>query len=130
LLIIPKTLLVVGIVAILFNPLRIQSVEQTIVVEEPIVWQYQELKRICSCESAGSPNVEPTHYKSDGSVLTGIINPRDIGICQINLDYHEKAAVDKGLDLFKERDNIKYAHYLYETEGNRPWTWSSSCWQD
>ena len=83
----------------------------------------EELQKIFNCESGN------THYEKDGvTVLRGKLNNQDVGIAQINLYYHQKQAEEMGLDLFKEEDNIKYALWLYEKEGNTPWNWSKPCW--
>ena len=81
-----------------------------------------ELVKICTCESGLK------HFDSDGNVLRGEINPLDIGICQINLKYHEAQAKKLGYDLFIEQDNIAYANWLYQQQGTTPWKWSASCW--
>jgi hypothetical protein len=89
---------------------------------------YPELVPVCSCESTGRPDNEPRHYDLDGvTVLRGRINPLDVGACQINLKYHEQAATNLGLDLFKEEDNYAYANYLYDHQGFKPWSWSAHC---
>ena len=87
------------------------------------------LKAICACESAGSPTATPTHFDLDGKVIRGKKNSQDVGICQINLDWHNDKAKKIGLDLFKENDNIKYAKILFASEGSKPWNWSKSCWK-
>ena len=89
-----------------------------------------ELVPICSCESMQGKYGTPTHYEEDGvTVLRGRVNPDDIGICQINLGYHQAAAEAQGLDLFVEADNITFANQLYEKTGSAAWSWSRSCWQ-
>ena len=88
-----------------------------------------ELVPICACEGMGSVNEKPTHFNPDGTVKRGKINPHDIGICQINLDWNGDTAARMGLDLFKEADNIKFANWLYQQKGATPWNWSRSCWQ-
>lgn len=95
---------------------------------EPLKAISYPLKHVCACESAGNAYAEPRHYNTDGSVLRGRINPRDVGICQINLDYHEAAATRMGLDLMSRNDNITYAEHLYATQGLTPWAWSQACW--
>lgn len=87
-----------------------------------------ELKRICSCESTGRPGNEPVHYDKDGSVLRGRVNQNDVGMCQINLTYHENTATSMGLDLFNPDENFAYALQLYRDQGSQPWSWSRSCW--
>lgn len=103
----------------------------TIEIEEPAEVMLSipyPLKHVCACESLGNPYAEPTHYAADGSVLRGRINPRDVGICQINLDYHEATARAMGLDLMSRNDNITYAVNLHERQGLQPWAWSQGCW--
>jgi len=100
-----------------------------VVEETESVELYPALKRVCGCESAGDPNAEPQHYEADGvTVRYGRINSQDVGMCQINLYYHEATAIKMGLDLFNREDNIRYANYLYETQGLTPWNWSKKCW--
>lgn len=89
---------------------------------------YPALKRICSCESNGNPNGEPRQFNVDGSVLRGRINPADVGMCQINLKYHEAQAKSMNLDLFTAYGNATYANWLYEQDGDKPWNWSKKCW--
>lgn len=96
--------------------------------KQELQFKYPQLKRICSCESTGHPNREPIHYKSDGSVLRGIINSDDVGMCQINLFWNGEEAIALGFDLFKEEENLGYATWLYEHRGNAPWVWSKGCW--
>lgn len=87
------------------------------------------LVRICTCES-GQGTGQPQHYNvRTGEVLRGVKNSKDIGMCQINLFWNGAEAEKMGLDLFKESDNIKFANYLYSTQGSKPWDWSKSCWQ-
>lgn len=68
------------------------------------------------------------HYNSNGGVLRGEKTPLDRGVMQINLYYHEKTATKMGLDVHNIDDNVRYARYLYEKEGAKPWMSSSKCW--
>lgn len=89
----------------------------------------KELIPICACESVGRKDGIPTQFKKDGSLLVGIKNPHDMGMCQINVMAHEKELITLGLDVTKESDNIKFANWLYEREGDRPWNPSKPCWE-
>jgi hypothetical protein len=60
-----------------------------------------ELRKICECESG------LRQFDESGNVLRGRINPQDVGICQINLTYHEAAADQLGFDLLTEAGNIR-----------------------
>lgn len=86
------------------------------------------LKPVCACESVGNRYGEPRQFNSDGTVIRGVINNQDIGMCQINLTYHGKAAEKMGIDLFTEQGNIRYANWLFEQSGYTPWNWSKPCW--
>lgn len=68
------------------------------------------------------------HYKEDGTVLRGVVDPRDSGAMQVNKGYHEKAAQSMGLDVDVLEDNLAYARHLYETQGLQPWSSSKPCW--
>lgn len=88
-----------------------------------------ELMRICSCESTGRPGNVPRHYdEKTGEVLRGKINQNDVGMCQVNLTYHEAEVSRLGLDLFDPDDHFRYVVRLYESQGSQPWSWSRSCW--
>lgn len=82
---------------------------------------------ICTCES-GRGVGHPVQFNADGSVRRGLVNPQDVGMCQINEHYHLAAAQALGMDIYTEVGNIEYANYLYEHEGTTPWNWSKSCW--
>lgn len=77
---------------------------------------------ISRCESSW------THYKADGTVLRGKIDPRDSGALQINKGYHEKAATQMGLNIDVLEDNLAYARHLYNEQGVAPWKASRKCW--
>ncbi len=68
------------------------------------------------------------HTLSDGSVLKGRIDSADTGVMQINKRYHEKRALELGLNLENIYDNMAYARNLYEAQGTQPWKASSACW--
>mgnify|MGYP001570233739 CR=1 FL=1 len=80
------------------------------------------LIKIAECESGGQ------HFNPDGSIKRGIVNPKDVGLYQINEFYHLETAQKMGINLYTEEGNIKYALYLYRKNGTRDWNWSRSCW--
>lgn len=77
--------------------------------------------KIIECESTNRHFVE-------GKILRGELEPNDIGIAQINLNFHLKESYALGLDPFDFEDNLLYARHLYEKNGSRPWKASRSCW--
>ena len=93
------------------------------IIEEKVTLNPALLK-ISICESGGK------QFNPDGSVVRGKVNHHDIGLMQINSDYHEAAAIDMGLDIYQEEGNIKYANHLYKTQGKTPWNWSRECWKN
>ena len=78
--------------------------------------------QIARCESSFRQTLP------DGSVVRGKVDPRDVGVMQINTGYHGAEAKKLGLDLTKLRDNMAFARYLYEKHGTAPWNASRSCW--
>lgn len=81
------------------------------------------LVAVARCESAFR------HYDDEGGVLRGEVNQNDVGVMQINEQYHLKRAVRLGLNIYELSGNLAYARYLYEREGLAPWTYSSRCWK-
>lgn len=107
-----------------------ESVETEVAREtavEPVL--NPALVPVCTCES-GRGTGKPQQFNPDGSVRLGEINPHDIGMCQINSDYHEAKAVSLGMDIYTTNGNIRYANWLYAREGLTPWNWSKSCWAE
>lgn len=86
------------------------------------------LKRICSCETTGSPNREPMQFGADGNVLHGRVHYPDTGACQINAVVWEAIAIDRGLDIYTKEGNYVMANFIYKTEGTTPWNTSAWCW--
>ncbi len=80
------------------------------------------LANVARCES------QYRHTLANGSVLRGVVDPRDTGVMQINTYYHGDAAKKLGLDLTNFVDNMTYARHLYESQGLKPWSASKACW--
>ncbi len=107
---------------------KIEAVEVKAEIKKPQL--RKELVPICACESTGNKYGVPTQFKKDGvTVLLGKVNPKDIGMCQINLTANGATAKKMGLDVFKESDNIIFANWLFSKKGSQPWNWSKHCWQ-
>ncbi len=95
----------------------------------PVVALDPILLPVCSCESTGSPYNQPKQFNDDGTPLLGVVNPSDIGMCQINRYHHEAEAIRLNYDLATKEGNINMANLLYKRSGLTPWNWSKSCWQ-
>jgi len=102
--------------------IQVSSSTQSVVLRE-------ELKAVCSCESGNGAFGEPQQYHADGSVIRGIVNPHDIGMCQINTDYWLATAEVLNFDIFTEAGNISMANHIYDSHGLAPWSASKACWQ-
>lgn len=85
---------------------------------------YPLLKKICECESG------LTHYINEEKqvVLRGRVNRYDIGICQINEQYHRESIARTGYNIYTPEGNIRFAKLLYNKQGSKPWVWSKGCW--
>lgn len=103
------------------TPQEAYNAPETIIKE---VWgkDYAIGIAIATCES------HMTHYGEGGSILRGKITPQDLGVMQISLTYHFDTARKLGYNLADMRDNIRYAYYLYTTQGTQPWRASRGCW--
>lgn len=102
-------------------------------VEKPVPKLRSELVRVCSCESTGTPENDPTkyHFESDGvTPLIGRYNSADRGMCQINMTAHSADIERLGLDIINsEEDYITFTNWLYDRDGLRPWQYSKHCWK-
>ena len=86
---------------------------------------YPLLKKICTCESGLK------QFNEDGTILRGRINPDDVGMCQINEQYHgtrDEILENTGLDIFTAEGNVAFAKGLFDSDGSVPWNWSKDCW--
>ncbi len=76
---------------------------------------YPLLMRICKAESGNR------QFKANGDVVRGIVNPSDIGFCQINEYINNDLARKMGFDIYTEKGNKDFAVYLFKTRGAQPW---------
>ena len=103
--------------------LKPQKKEITIFTESGEAIRLTPLEqRIALCESSG------IHYTRNGLVLRGKRNPNDIGIMQINTEYHGESAERLGYDLLTVSGNIGYAKHLLKMQNTQPWNASKHCW--
>lgn len=68
-------------------------------------------------------------FTSSGEVLRGKENPSDVGVYQINEQYHLEHSRKLGYDIYTTEGNIDYAMWLLKNEGGRHWYWSAKCWR-
>ncbi len=103
------------------------SIQNPISLEDHVKEYFKEapvLAEIAKCESTYR------HFKKDGTIVRGKINPADVGLMQINEKYHVEQAKKLGFDIYTLEGNMAYAKWLYEKEGVKPWKSSSKCWDD
>lgn len=67
-------------------------------------------------------------FDTNGEVLRGVVNSKDVGIFQINERYHLATAESLEINIYKVEGNINFARILYEEQGTVPWNWSKKCW--
>ena len=77
---------------------------------------------IAQCES------ELRQFNKDGSILRGRDNPADVGVFQINENWHLTDSRKLGYDIYSTKGNIEYALYLMKRDGIRHWKYSKPCW--
>jgi hypothetical protein len=82
------------------------------------------LAEIAKCESTYR------HFGKDGKIIRGIENRFDVGVMQINEQYHAAQAKKLGYDIYTLDGNMAYAEWLYSQEGSKPWSASSKCWKE
>lgn len=103
---------------------------QAIVYEAPLPPTLEEkigdffLIEIARCESG------LRQFDEDGNILRGQINFKDVGLFQINEDWHFKRSVEKKINIHTTDGNIAFAKLLYKEQGSKPWSASKECWQN
>ncbi len=79
------------------------------------------LIKVAACES------QFRQFNEDGDVLHGIVNPKDIGIFQINEKYWLDKSIELGYDIYTIEGNINMAKYIYQVQPTA-WYLSEFCW--
>lgn len=123
------------ILALLFTtsvtPIQVEAATLKEVTQSPAyIEQYVRIyfsdipimTEIAECES------KFRQFDIDGDVLRGEENKRDVGVMQINEDFHLDSALEKDIDLYTLKGNLAYARALYEEMGTKPWKYSKKCW--
>ena len=81
----------------------------------------KELIPICACESAQGTGKPQQYNVITGEVLRGVINPNDIGMCQISLTWHKEEAEKMGT----LEDILEESRYKKDTSGR--WFSTKTC---
>jgi hypothetical protein len=104
---------------------KAEPAKQILTTEAQVKAYFEEtpiLAEIAFCESRFR------HFDKNGNVLRGVQNSQDVGVMQINEKYHLDTAQKLGLNIYTLEGNMAYGKYLYDTQGTRPWNYSSHCW--
>jgi len=94
-------------------------------IESYVKEQYADtpiLVSIAWCESSFR------QFDASGNVIRGKVDPSDVGVMQINEQYHADEAVKMGYNIYTVEGNVAFAKYLYQKYGAQPWANSSKCW--
>lgn len=67
-------------------------------------------------------------FDENGAVLRGTHNPKDVGLFQINEEYHLEDSEAEGFDIHTAEGNARFAAHLLKEKGTSPWNWSKPCW--
>jgi len=106
--------------------LTIQNLEDAIdvICEENNFPYFSLMKNIASCESS-------YRHFSDGGVLKGVVNSKDVGLFQINENLWSGKAMELGYDIYEVEGNIRMAVWLAKSDYNgfNNWKASEPCWK-
>lgn len=80
-------------------------------------------RAIATCESSMREYDAPNH------ILRGKVNPADVGIFQINVEYHAKELQATTTNIYTPIGNIMFAKYLFDQSSTTPWKPSEKCWK-
>ena len=79
------------------------------------------MEAIAYCEST------KRQFTNDGVVVRNPKTP-DVGIFQVNVEYHGDTAKKMGINLYEIEGNMQYAKYMFDRNGTRDWNASKPCW--
>jgi len=99
----------------------------TVKVEDVVKDYFKDipvLAKVAQCES------EFRQVDGNGNVLRGTKNSFDVGVMQINEQYHLDRAEKMGVDIYSLGGNLEYARALYNESGTAPWSSSKPCWSN
>lgn len=65
------------------------------------------------------------HFDSQGNVVKGKVNNKDIGKFQLNETVWGKKAKELGYDIYTEKGNEQMALWIFEHYGSVPWKFSA-----
>jgi hypothetical protein len=105
---------------------RTEAVQGSTQVEQRVREYFADIPvmiQVARCES-GFEQFNP----QTGDVFRGWMNPKDLGVMQINEAYHGATAQRLGLNLYTLEGNLAYARSLYNAQGTQPWSASRYCW--
>ncbi len=102
------------------SPVTVYADREVIVTVQATSTMPSMLKRICTAESGFK------QFNKNGTVVRGMVNPSDIGICQINEPINNDLARKLGFDIYTEKGNLEFAQYLFNERGVQPWM-ASAC---
>jgi len=112
----PATMPSAGISRDLNDPKQIEAYVRVRFADTPI------LVEVARCESTFR------QYDSKGQVIRGKVNKADVGVMQINEEYHGDEATKEGYDIYDVAGNVSFAKHLYDKFGTSPWSSSEKCW--
>ena len=104
---------------------KTNQIQKADTVEEVVDEYFKDtpiLSKVAFCES------RYRQFDANGSILRGNANSKDVGVMQINEDFHSLESQKLDMDIHTLEGNLKYAKHLYENEGLKPWLSSSKCW--
>jgi len=71
---------------------------------------------------------EIRQFEKPGKVLRGKVNPKDVGVFQINEKFWLADAVKLKLNIYQAQGNVEMAAWIYKHYGDSPWNWSKKNW--
>lgn len=119
------------------DQLTVSPVAQVYAQEAPKELSVKELVELKAKEQGVDPKLaskiafcESTwrQFDDSGKPLRGHQNSKDVGVFQINEEYHLAKSKELGFDIYTTEGNIAYGLWLLKNGGPEPWNWSKHCW--
>ena len=105
-----------------WKPSEVQQAK-TYLLEKVGYKNFRKLRRVAFAESGFR------QFDSNGDVLRGTLNEKDIGIFQVSETYWLEKSLELGYDIYTVNGNIEMAVWIYNNYGTQPWAWSKKGWE-
>jgi len=101
---------------------HVEEEPEEVLIEVKIDWTTERIEKEIRDTFSEDPETAVKVAKCESGLKANAKGPtQDAGIFQIHLPSHQKTLDSLGIDVWDVKDNIEFAHRLYQQSGWNPW---------